>query len=166
MTDRPALPTPPFDWDSGEDAFPREHAPLVADSRTEARICTVQVLYSAQLRRMDVREVMGELTPARLKKRKADKHVFTALAAEAGEGAARYATMIQAELREDWSWDRLDLVLRSILWAAAAELTVSPSLPVAVIVDEYVNITKGFLTAEQAGFAHGVIDRLAVKIRG
>ncbi len=165
MTDTNA-PKHEFDWENGDDAFPRDHVPLVADSRTEARICAIQVLYSADLRRVDVREAVADFPNNRLKKRKADKKLFELICADAAEGAARYETLIMAQLRPEWPWERMDLVMRAILRAAAAELTAHATLPVAVIVDEYVNIAKGFLAPDQVPFVHSVIDRMAKVVRG
>lgn len=152
------------DWEAGEDAFPLENAPLTGDSRTEARICAVQVVFQALVLKRDVAEMVGEF--GGLTKRKADKKLFKLLTDELGLGLPRYVAMVQAELREEWPWERLNPVLRAILLAAAAECTVNNALGMAVVVSEYVNISKGFLAPDEVAFVHKMLEILGKKIRG
>lgn len=155
-----------FEWDNGEDAFPGENVPLTGDKRTEARICAVQAIFQAGAMKMDIRDSQKDFEGGRLATRKADKKLFALICGEAGEGAERYATMMGAEVQEGWDWARMDGVLKAILLAAAAELTANAGVSVAVVVNEYVNISKGFLPADQVGFVHRALDSLGKKIRG
>lgn len=154
-----------MDWDAGEDAFPSEIKGLTGDSRTEARLCVVQGLYQALVMPKDARDVAEEFE-GRLGKRKADKKMYRAIMAEAGEGAERYKTMLEAELVEGWEWSRVDPVLRALAWAGAAELTANPEVPVAVLVSEYLNISKAFVTPEEVGYLNRTLDSVAKKVRG
>ncbi len=160
------MTTNEFEWDEGEDAFPPEKRPLVQDSRTEARICAVQVCAQALLLNRDARDLAAEFTASQLPQRKADKKLFALVMEEAGTARERLWTLLQPELREGWEWPRMDPVLRATMWAAAAELSVQPTLPVAVLVNEYLNIAKGFLPPEEVRFLHPVLDSVAKKIRG
>ena len=154
-----------FEWDAGEDAFPPENTGLTGDSRTEARLCAVQGLYQAIVMPKDARDVAEEFE-GRLGKRKADKKMFRAIMAEAGEGSERYKAMLEAELQEGWEWNRVDPVLRALAWAGSAELTSNPEVPVAVLVNEYLNIAKAFVTPDEVGYLHRSLDSVAKKIRG
>lgn len=154
-----------FDWDNGEDAFPSETKGLTGDSRTEARLCAVQGLYQALVMPKDPRDVVEEFE-AKLGKRKADKKMFRAIMAEAGEGAERYKTMLEAELQEGWEWNRVNPVLRALAWAGAAELTSNPEVPVAVLVNEYLNISKAFVEADEVAYLNRTLDSVAKKVRG
>ena len=155
-----------FDWENGDDAFPLENVPLTEDKRTEARICAVQALYQGVLMGKHVADVAKEFEVARLGKRKADKKLFALITGEAAEGTERYKEMISSVLTEAWTWERLDPVLRAVLWAGCAELTANEKASVAVVVSEYLNISKGFLPPEQTGFVNKLLDNLAKKIRG
>lgn len=159
-------PTTEFDWENGDDAFPLDNMPLTEDKRTEARICTVQALYQALLMSRAVEDVAKEFEVTRLPKRKADKKLFALVSNEAAQGRARYETMIKANLREDWPWERLDNVLKALLWAGLAELTANSGLGLPVIVNEYVNIAKGFVQPEQVGFVNRTLDAAGKTIRG
>ncbi len=161
--------TPEFvsemDWDKGEDAFPPENTGLTGDSRTEARLCAAQGLYTCQVMGKDARDVAAEFEP-KLNKRKADKKLYRAIMAEAGEGAERYKTMLMAEVQDTWDWPRMDPVLRALGLAGAAELTANPEAPVAVIISEYLNIAKAFVTPEEVAYLNKSLDSIAKKVRG
>lgn len=158
--------TTEFDWEAGDDAFPLENSPLTEDKRTEARICAVQALYQALLMGRDVADISKEFELARLGRRKADKKLFGLISGEAGEGKDRYFTMIKSSLREDWPWERLDNVLKALLWAGLAEMTANSAVGLPVVVNEYVNISKGFLPPEQVGFVNRTLDAVGKSIRG
>lgn len=157
--------TEEFNWELGEDAFPPENKGLTGDSRTEARLCAVQGLYQAIVMPKDARDVAEEFE-GRLGKRKADKKLFRMIMAEAGEGAERFKVMLEAELQEGWDWTRVDPVLRALAWAGAAELTANADVPVAVVVNEYLNISKAFVAPDEVGYLHKTLDGVAKKIRG
>ncbi|MCP5404885.1 MAG: transcription antitermination factor NusB [Pseudomonadaceae bacterium] len=160
------IPLPETDWEKGDDAFPATEASLSGDRRTEARVCAVQVLFAARKMNEPVDEVAAEFL-ADVKARKADAALFAEIVAEAGEGAVRYRELIGAHMLDEWPLERLDPVLYALLWAACAELSVRPDLPVKVVVNEFLNIAKGFASKPaEVGFVHVVLDRVAGKIRG
>ncbi|HEX2859647.1 MAG TPA: transcription antitermination factor NusB [Alphaproteobacteria bacterium] len=154
-------------WEAGEDAFPLENSPLVKDSRTEARICAVQALFQAKARGQDVADVAAEFAGARLKRRKADKKMFDAITAEAARGAERHAALIGANLLEEWPMDRLDAVHYALLWAATAELFARADVTPPVVINEFVNIAKGFVASpEEVAFVNATLDKIARAVRG
>lgn len=167
MVDNPyAIETAESGWDAGDDAFPKDGKSLSGDARTEARVCAVQVLFSARGMDEAVDEVAAEML-ADVKARKADAALFAEIVAEAGDGAARYETLIANQLLDGWPLSRLDPVLYALLWAASAELAVRPDTPVKVIISEFLNIAKGFASKpNEVGFVNVVLDKVAAKLRG
>lgn len=157
--------SPEFEWEKGDDAFPLEGEQLTGDRRTEARLCAVQVVFQAKAMGAHVHDIAGEFLP-NVKKRKADKKLFALITEESGVGADRYEAMIAAHLLEGWSLDRLDPVHFALLWAACAELTANIEVGPKIILNEYLNISKGFAKAEDVAFINAALDRLARKIRG
>jgi N utilization substance protein B len=154
-------------WETGDDAFPLENTPLVKDSRTEARICAVQALFQAKARGQDVAEVAKEFEGARLKKRKADKKLFEAVTAEAARGAERHDALIRANLLAEWPAERLDAVHYALLWAATAELFARAEVKPPVVINEFVNIAKGFAASpEEVAFINATLDKIARSVRG
>lgn len=65
------------------------------------------------------------------------------------------------EFLENWDFDRLGNVERSILRLAAFELLHRPEIPRKVSLNEAVELAKDFSTDEAAKFVNGVLDRLA-----
>jgi N utilization substance protein B len=153
-------------WETGDDAFPPENSPLLADTRTEARLLAVQALAQARLRGQHPADVAAEFTAHRLKKRQADKKLFAAILAEAQSGAERHAQAIAANLLEGWPAERLDPVHYAILWAGLAELSAGAQTPPKVILNEYVNISKGFCDPKETAFLNATLDKLARMVRG
>ncbi len=154
-------------WEMGEDAFPAENAPLVKDSRTEARICAVQALFQAKARGQGVAEVAKEFGVSRIKRRKADKKLFEAITAEAERGAERHDALIRANLLADWPAERLDAVHYALLWAATAELFARADVNPPVVINEFVNIAKGFAASpEEVAFVNATLDKIARAVRG
>jgi N utilization substance protein B len=133
--------------------------------RTEARLAAVQTLFAARSMGEDVAETAADLLP-NAKQRKADAALYANIVAEAGESSNRYAAMLAAHMTDEWPLERIDPVHYAILWAAAAELACMPETPVKVIINEYLNIAKGFESQPpEVGFINAVLDKLAAKLR-
>ncbi len=64
-----------------------------------------------------------------------------------------------------WKFDRLDRILAEVLGCAVYELCYRPDVPVAVIINEYVEITKAFYDGNEGGFINGVLQEVAQKLR-
>ncbi|MFL5284285.1 MAG: transcription antitermination factor NusB, partial [Rhodopila sp.] len=77
---------------------------------------------------------------------------------------------IDAQLAEalppDWPLARIDPVLRALLRAGTAELRMAQEAPPArVVINEYLDIARGFFTGAEPGMANAVLDRLARSLR-
>jgi len=77
---------------------------------------------------------------------------------------------IDAQLTEalpaDCPLARIDPVLRALLRAGAAELRMTKEAPPArVVINEYLDIARGFFTGAEPGLANAVLDRLARSVR-
>jgi len=69
-------------------------------------------------------------------------------------------------LPADWPLARIDPVLRALLRAGAAELRMQQDAPPArVVINEYLDIARGFFTGAEPGLANAVLDRLARSLR-
>jgi N utilization substance protein B len=72
--------------------------------------------------------------------------------------------LLQA-LPDEWPLTRIDPVLRALLRAGAAELAMSDGPPAKVVINEYLDIARGFFTGPEPGIANAVLDRLARSLR-
>jgi N utilization substance protein B len=73
--------------------------------------------------------------------------------------------LLQQHLRE-WRLDRLGVLERSILRASAYELLEERDVPVAVVVDEAVNLAKRFCSIEAGALVNGILGSVAKEVRG
>jgi N utilization substance protein B len=64
-------------------------------------------------------------------------------------------------LPAEWPLARLDPVLRALLRAGAAELAMTDGPPAKVVINEYVDVARGFFTGGEPGMANAVLDRLS-----
>ena len=84
-------------------------------------------------------------------------------------GAIRQQDTIDAMLAEalpsDWPLARIDPVLRALLRAAGSELASTDGAPAKVVINEYMDIARGFFTGPEPGLANAVLDKLARLLR-
>lgn len=81
-----------------------------------------------------------------------------------GDPAAEVDRRIQ-ESAEHWALLRLSATDRAVLRSAVAELVGRPQSPVAVVIDEAIDIARRFGSEESGGFVNGVLDRVARALR-
>ena len=73
---------------------------------------------------------------------------------------------IHSVLTDDWPLSRIDSILRAALRAGAFELMDRKDVPVAVVINEYVDIARAFFEDdEEPKLVNAVLDRLAKKWR-
>jgi transcription antitermination protein NusB len=68
-------------------------------------------------------------------------------------------------LPDDWPLTRIDPVLRALMRAGAAELSMVDGPPAKVVISEYLDVARGFFTGPEPGLANAVLDRLARTLR-
>lgn len=73
--------------------------------------------------------------------------------------------MLASALPTDWPLSRLDPVLRALLRAGAAELAMTDGPPTRVVINEYLDVARGFFTGAEPGMANAVLDRLSRLLR-
>lgn len=64
-----------------------------------------------------------------------------------------------------WDLDRMAVVDRNVLRLAVAELLTQDDVPVAVILNEAVELATGYSTDESGRFVNGVLATLAAQLR-
>ena len=69
-------------------------------------------------------------------------------------------TMLLGAMSEGWTIERLDSVLRAVLRAGIYELGWDEETPGAVIINEYVNITRTFFSDREPGFVNATLDSI------
>ena len=150
--------------------------------RTASRVAAVQALFQSEqggeaaetVIDQFVRHRLGELPgPEHLggggfeEGRVPDAHVplFTRIVRTAVEEQDRLDGLIVAGLPEGWPMARLDPVLRALLRAGGAELSMQDGPPSRVVINEYLDVAHGFFTGEEPRMVNGMLDRLARDLR-
>lgn len=64
-----------------------------------------------------------------------------------------------------WRVERMPVVDRQVLRLAVGELLEHPEVPVAVVLDEAVELAKSYSTADSGRFVNGVLSSLARQLR-
>jgi transcription antitermination protein NusB len=125
-------------------------------ARSKARRRAVEILYEADLRGRDRREVLAE--------RIADGHPpigehTVRLVEGVDEHAARVDELIDTHAR-GWSLERLPDVDRAILRMATFELLWVDDVPDPVVIDEAVEIAKSLSTDDSPAYVNGVLGAI------
>ena len=125
-------------------------------ARSKARKRAVDVLYEADVRSRNRRELLGE--------RVADgnppvpEHTIR-LVEGFDENARRIDELIDTHA-SGWSIDRLPDVDRAILRMAVYELLWADDVPDAVVIDEAVELAKTLSTDDSPGYVNGVLGAI------
>ena len=145
--------------------------------RTAARVAAVQALFQSEQAQTGAETVIEEFIRHRLgalpgdggyeEGRVPDAHVplFAAIVRLATREQDRIDTLIVEVLPVDWPIARLDPVLRALLRAGTAELTMRDGPPARVVINEYLDVAHGFFDGDVPRMANGVLDRIARQLR-
>lgn len=144
-----------------------------ARPRTAARVAAVQALFQAEQAGDNPETVIDQFQRHRLggtgseagfeDGRAPDAHakLFARIVRTATQAQAEIDTALVAALPEEWKLDRLDPVLRALLRAGGAELTMKDGAPARVVINEYLDVAHGFFDGDEPKMANGLLDRLA-----
>ena len=135
----------------------RRPLPLPEDERTDARERAMMLLYEADNRRIPVAEVVA-----------AQALPIDALTTELIDGVTQHATRIDAAIGDHakgWTLARMPAIDRTVLRIAAFELLGRPDVPVAVVLDEAVELVKTYSTDNSGRFVNGVLAALVPVLR-
>ena len=142
---------------------PRSRAPRpggrtgLDDERTDARERALILLYEAESKSISPGEVLaGQISPA---------DGLTTLLVEGVEAnQARLDEAIAAHSK-GWTLQRMPTIDRNVLRIACFELLARPDVPVAVVLDEAVELVKRFSTDDSGRFVNGVLAALVPVLR-
>ncbi|WP_340118086.1 transcription antitermination factor NusB [Pelagibius sp. 7325] len=137
-----------------------------------ARLLAVQALYQRVVGEQSAEAVLREFLQHRVEESiEGLKHgaVNRELLTELVQGVAREAgtldDMLAAVLDEDWTIERLEILLHVLLQAATFELSERLDVPARVVISEYVDLANAFYDGRETAFVNGLLDRLAHVLR-
>ncbi len=140
--------------------------------RQAARLAAAQALYQWQEGQHGPAEIVEQFLNVRTgeageggMRRDADRPLFK----DVVEGTARnkedLELVVSAALAQDWTWARVDRLVRAILLAGAYELVHRRDVPPRVAINEYVEIAHAFYDQGEPNFINSVLDRVARQVR-
>ena len=94
-----------------------------------------------------------------------DEDFFHKLISEFSSNKLNQEELIKRFLEGKWTIEKLDILLKVILMLATFELQYFGDIPVKVIIDEYVSITKLFYEKSEIGFVNGILDAIGKELR-
>jgi N utilization substance protein B len=152
-------------------------ARLDIKARSTARLAAVQALYQMELSGTGADAVVAEFVDHRFERvaeepvddephgglGAADEPFFADIVKGVVADQATIDNAIAKRLAAGWKLTRLDATVRATLRAGAWELHRRPDVPTEVVIDEYVELAKGF--TDDAGFVNAALDAMARDLR-
>lgn len=143
------------------------------EARRAARLGAVQALYQMEISGSSTAQAIADFDAGKLPREseasitdvEGDMELFKTLVEKAVDRQLTLDRAIARHLGKGWKLERLDAVARAILRAGAAELEQRVDIPVAVVIDEYVEIAKGFFDGPEPGFVNATLDACAKDLR-
>jgi len=148
-----------------------------ARPRTAARVGAVQALFQSEQAADSPETVIDQFVRHRLgelpgsggyeegRVPDADVPLFNRIVRTAVLQQDRVDRLLVTALPEDWPLARLDPVLRALLRAAAAELTMTDGAPARVVINEYLDVAHGFFSGDEPRMVNGLLDVLGRELR-
>lgn len=141
--------------------------------RQAARLAAVQALYQWQEGQHAAAEIIDQFIRVRRTetgeggmRRDADQPLFKNVVEGTVAHKEELEQTVTASLAEDWTWERVDRLVRAILMAGAYELIHRKDVPTRVAINEYVEIAHAFYDQGEQQFVNSVLDRIARQARG
>jgi N utilization substance protein B len=143
-----------------------------SQSRSAARLAAVQALYQMDMEGTPLTRLLHEFHNHRLGATiedatyaDAERSFFDDIVSGAVARRAELDSLIAGKLGEGWSLERLDRPMRALLLAGAYELVARPDIPVATVINEYLDVAEAFYDKREKGFANGLLDSIAKDVR-
>ncbi|MEE4540070.1 MAG: transcription antitermination factor NusB [Erythrobacter sp.] len=146
-------------------------------ARSAARLAAVQALYQLQMEKPALPRLLDEFHQHRLGREVDDADHDDAVFADADVGffddlvrgvdarREEIDALLVARLAQGWTLARLDKTMLQILRAGTYELLARADVPLASVVNEYVDVAKAFFDDREAKFVNGILDAVAKDVR-
>lgn len=131
--------------------------------RRKARELLVQALYAAELGHQPVAQAVADQIERRQPHPESLEYILELqprLESEGEESDRQIDSVLESR-----SPERVGAVERAVLRLALVELRHRPDVPLAVIMDEAMALTRHFSSEESARFVNGILDRLGQQLR-
>ena len=131
--------------------------PSPGPGRHEARERALGLLYEADSRSIDTDELLESLP--------LEPDPYAVAAVRGVETGLVHIDDLVERHSDGWSVARMPMIDRAILRLSTWELVDRPDVPVAVVIDEAVELAKDYSTERSPAFINGVLDAVAREAR-
>lgn len=135
----------------------RRGAPVDGAARHMARERALSLLYEGEMKGEGPSAVLGALP--------VPPDPFTVSLLEQVERTRPQSATLVGEASEAWPLERMAVVDRLVLDLAVAELLDPSGPPVAVVIDEAVELAKTYSTDRSGAFVNGILSTVASQVR-
>lgn len=126
-------------------------------TRREARERALGLCYELETRRLSADELLGELAVA--------PDPYAEAVVRGVEAHREEIDALLSKLSEHWALERMPVVDRALLRIGSYELGWEPELPLAVIIDEAVELASEYSTKDSGRFVNALLARIAAELR-
>ncbi len=148
----------------------KEIGKIRGSARHLSRNAAVQAVYQMEQNPDDRQDVVRQFLQSRFIEDikgtiEPDLKFFTAITQFLADNLSVFDGLISEHLKEQWKIERLPSVSRSVLRCAIYELYHESAVPTLVVINEYIEVSKGFLDKKDISFIHSILDQISTKIR-
>jgi N utilization substance protein B len=136
---------------------PEPDRPRPAGRRRQARERALALLYEAETRSVAPTDVLADLV--------VPPDGFAAVLVEGVAANASEIDRVVSAHADGWTIDRMPVLDRTVLRMATFELLHLPDVPVAVVIDEAVELAKAYSTEDSGRYVNGVLAAVAADFR-
>jgi N utilization substance protein B len=139
--------------------------PSLIQQKINTRLLLTQILYQQHLRQQPLPVVVKEYLLHHLNANPKHYHrdFFDTMVQFLTDQHASLEKKLRTYETDSWRYERMDPVLLGILMVGMAELLAQPETPTNVIINEYIELSKDFLTDKDAKFVHALLDKMAIE---
>ena len=137
-------------------------------SRSAARLAAVQALYQQEMEGTPTPSLIHEFHAHRLGATiegatyaDAEQSFFDDLVSGTVARKDEIDALIADRLAKGWSLERLDKPMKAILRVGSYELIARADVPVASVINEYLDVAEAFYDKREKGFVNGLLDAIA-----
>ena len=145
---------------------------MTPSRRQAARLAAVQALYQWQMGEHVPAEIIEQFLGVRTgeageggMRRDADRPLFKDVVEGVAARKDELEQAVSSALTADWTWARIDRLVRAILLAGTYELVHRRDVPPRVAINEYVEVAHAFYDQGEPNFVNSVLDRVARQVR-
>jgi N utilization substance protein B len=124
-------------------------------NRHQQRQLAIEAVYHHLLMGKDIRRALYDVL---LESNEVESFLLN-LAVSAVDNEEEYISEIESSLRDDWSWDRLSMLEKSILLTSLAEIR-DIKTPKAVVINEAVTLAKEYCDDSSPKLINGILDKV------